>query len=668
MLLYKIDVELADAENIDKTAQAEAMQPITAMFFEKYGHNCHITFSKIINGKTHEGILCAAVKNDILTENIVSEFLRETGFVYTNITIKEITLEAYLGHIRIAYRNKFIDDDDEIQEKLNIAELNRSRSRSSISYSESLIKDIYEKQALIARSEGLLCNTALTLEIERIFKGNIKNVGGHPVHYLLLIDNHDIRSQILDILLSALYKCNRLKSRRYCELSFSSNSYNYNNNILKELYNSCTGGTIAVSFSSETDDDEYADISMENNAKLCENIRRTRNRVLTVICLPKDNSKIKDAFMEQMGAITLVPILEEAAFDDRAREYLRSLAKSQDIRPNKSLYKVIESNKGYSSANLTLIFDEWYDRQLKTKVYTQYADFEAANKQVAVSKPKGSAIEELNTMIGLTEAKSVIKQALDYYKAQKLFKDKGFTLERPAMHMVFTGNPGTAKTSVARLFAQIMKDNGLLSDGDLYEVGRADLVGKYVGWTAQIIKKKFKLARGSVLFIDEAYSLVDDRDGLFGDEAINTIVQEMENQREDMVVIFAGYPNKMEQFLQKNPGLRSRIAFHIPFADYSADELFQITQLMADKKKISLADGVYDKLMPIYNKAILAEDSGNGRFVRNMVEKAIMKQASRLLAMDIDHITQNDVERLLPEDFEAPLITKTIKRQIGFGG
>ena len=130
------------------------------------------------------------------------------------------------------------------------------------------------------------------------------------------------------------------------------------------------------------------------------------------------------------------------------------------------------------------------------------------------------------------------------------------------MHMVFTGNPGTAKTTVARLFARILKENGVLSKGDLIECGRSDLVGKYVGWTAVQVKNMFKKAKGSVLFIDEAYSLCDDRSGSYGDEAINTIVQEMENNRDDMVVIFAGYPKEMNDFLDRNPGLRSRIAFH----------------------------------------------------------------------------------------------------------
>jgi SpoVK/Ycf46/Vps4 family AAA+-type ATPase len=133
--------------------------------------------------------------------------------------------------------------------------------------------------------------------------------------------------------------------------------------------------------------------------------------------------------------------------------------------------------------------------------------------------------------------------------------------------MIFTGNPGTAKTTVARLVAQILKENGILSNGNLYEVGRSNLVGKYVGHTAPLVRDAFNLAQGSVLFIDEAYSLVDDSPGSFGDEAINTIVQEMENRRDDMVVIFAGYPKPMEEFLNRNEGLRSRIAFHVAFDD-----------------------------------------------------------------------------------------------------
>lgn len=275
--------------------------------------------------------------------------------------------------------------------------------------------------------------------------------------------------------------------------------------------------------------------------------------------------------------------------------------------------------------------------------------------------------DELGHMIGLDEAKKLIDQALNYYKAQKLFADKGMKNDHPAMYMIFTGNPGTAKTTVARLFARIMKENNLLSKGNLIEVGRGDLVGKYVGWTAPTIQKKFKEAQGSVLFIDEAYSLVDDRDDSFGDEAISTIVQEMENHRNDVVVIFAGYPDKMESFLQKNPGLRSRIAYHVPFSDYDTESLCEIAKLIAKQKGLKFTKEAFEKLSGLFDTARTENDFGNGRYVRNVIEKAKMAQATRLLTMDFDSVGSEDVTTIRPEDIELPKASAKPKaKQIGF--
>ena len=234
------------------------------------------------------------------------------------------------------------------------------------------------------------------------------------------------------------------------------------------------------------------------------------------------------------------------------------------------------------------------------------------------------------------------------------------------MHMVFSGAPGTAKTTVARLFAQIMRENGILSVGKLFEVGRADLVGKYVGWTAQIVKNKFQEAMGSVLFIDEAYSLIDDKECMYGDEALSTIVAEMDNRREDIVVIFAGYTEKMEELLRRNPGLRSRVAFHVPFPDYDQEELFQILSFIACKQTMTLDDCVRDKLIPIISSASREPDFGNGRYMRNLFERARMKQAGRLLAMDVDSVTNEQVKTLIAEDFEAPVATRKAVQRIGF--
>ena len=670
MLFYRIDVELEgqpeDAERSEKAERANSMQSKIEFFFEKCDQTCHIAVTNILY-KKQKSVLCAAIKRGVLNEKTVTDFLHEIDLGFTRFSIHETTLESYFNLLRTASRNDFISDEDDVTDKLNISALDRRSYMCDIRFSETIFRRVIKEKTLREQAGALLCDTSLSEELNRIFQGSsAKKVNGHPVHYILQSDSREVRNNMLKVLLSALYMYGRIESRRYCEISYDGDDV-LDETALNLLYESSSGGTIAVSFSEDDQrEGEHARVGTDVVAGLCEVMRKNRNSVLTVFCLPKANPKVKDAFIEHMGAVTIVPICEEAAFGDRAREYLRDLAGEQGVKPDKSLCKPIVDGKGYSAADLKLIFDEWYDKRLKTKVYTQYADLDTANKQIANKKPKGSAIEELTGMIGLSEVKSVVDQALDFYKAQKLFREKGFLAERPAMHMIFTGNPGTAKTTVARLFAQIMKDNDLLSVGDLYEVGRADLVGKYVGWTAPTVKQKFNAAKGSVLFIDEAYSLVDDKDGMYGDEAINTIVQEMENCREDMVVIFAGYPDKMERFLQKNPGLRSRIAFHVPFADYNADELFQITELLAKKRKLKFGVEVRDKLLPIYEDAMKTGDFGNGRFARNLFEKAVMKQASRLVAMDFGSVTAENIEMLLADDFEAPVMKPQVKNKIGF--
>ena len=670
MLLYRIEVELIEpAENVDRkeqTERANAMQSKIEILFGKCDYNCHITVASLMD-KKQKGVLCAAIKKGPLTEETIADFLNEIDLGFSKFSYQEITLEAYFNLLRNADRNDYVADDDDVKEKLNLSTLDKRSHRGNISYSEAIVNLASDYDKLTEMSKALLCDASLSDELDRIFQGaSVKKASGHPVHYIIQTNSREIRNKILKIMVSALHRNGRIESQRYSEVSFSAHNV-LEDNSLDLLYESSAGGTVVVSFSEEDENDsEHARVGADVIVGLCDSMKKARNSVLTIFCLPKASPKVKDVFLEHLGAVTVVSISEEVAFGDRAKGYLRSIAKAQGVRADKSLYKAIAEGKGYSSADLDLIYDEWNDRRIKTKIYKQYADLASANKQVAMKKPKGTAIEELEDLIGLNEAKAVVRQSLDYYKAQKLFRKKGFPSERPAMHMVFTGNPGTAKTTVARLFAQIMKDNDLLSVGDLYEVGRADLVGKYVGWTAPTVKQKFKAAKGSVLFIDEAYSLVDDKDGLYGDEAINTIVQEMENNREDMVVIFAGYPDKMEGFLQKNPGLRSRIAFHVPFADYDADELCRITELLARKKKLKLGSGVHEKLIPIYETAKHTGDFGNGRFARNLFEKAVMKQASRLVAMDYDNVTVSDIELLLADDFEALAVERKSKSQIGF--
>ena len=199
----------------------------------------------------------------------------------------------------------------------------------------------------------------------------------------------------------------------------------------------------------------------------------------------------------------------------------------------------------------------------------------------------GTAKKELDEMVGLSSVKRVIHKAIANYKLNKLCIEKRNSKEKCfTAYGLYRKSRDSKKTTVARLFAEIMKDENILSTGNFVEAGRADLIGDHVGSTAPMIKKKFKEAQGGILFfIDEAYALCDAYEHGFGDEAINTLVQEMENHRDDVIVIFAGYPEPMKQFLDRNPGMKSRSAFQVEFEDYSVDELCDITKLMVSKSK-----------------------------------------------------------------------------------
>lgn len=279
----------------------------------------------------------------------------------------------------------------------------------------------------------------------------------------------------------------------------------------------------------------------------------------------------------------------------------------------------------------------------------------------------GTAKKEFGEMIGLVKVKEVIGKALANFKLKKLCMDKGILKDNVSLHMVFAGNPGTAKTTVARLFTEILKDEKVLSSGKFVEVGRADLIGKVVGSTAPLVKKRFREAQGGVLFIDEAYSLCDGHEGSFGDEAINTIVQEMENHRDNVIVIFAGYPTQMKQFLDRNPGLLSRIAFQVEFEDYTVDELCEITKLMLSRKEMTITDAAMDKLKTHFEGVMGSNDYGNGRFVRKMLEEAEMNLAERVLQLKEEELTKEVLTTVEECDIPGVVGKESGKKQtIGF--
>lgn len=606
------------------------------------------------------------IKNYTDIHKLISGYLQSIEMELKDTCLEEITFNTLRNMLGCANRNDYINDDDEVLEQFELDKLN-GRFGRGIEYGENIL-DGCDKRSVYDCAHKFLAKDTFIPELDRIYAGSAKhNVSGHPVHYMIQTDDRETRKGMFRVLLQALYANSRILSKRYCFLNIRPGE-NFSRAVYDCLYKSSIGGAVIVRYLANDDTEEdYANCGRDTIETLCEVMKKYCNQVLTVFCLPRECTSSKDFFYENLGNISIVELKEEFVSGERAKDFLKMLAKDSGIRTDKKLFEKLEDEKGYLAPDLHDLFDNWYNDKLKAGVYPQYKDIVTAKREVVKAAPKGSAYDELNQMIGLDEAKKVINQALNYYKAQKLFADKGMKSDHPAMHMVFTGNPGTAKTTVARLFARIMKENNILSKGNLIEVGRGDLVGKYVGWTAPTIQKKFRDAQGSVLFIDEAYSLVDDRDGSFGDEAINTIVQEMENHRDDVVVIFAGYPDKMEGFLQKNPGLRSRIAYHVPFNDYDTVALCEIAKLIAKQKGLTFTDEACNKLTGLFDAARIESDFGNGRYVRNVIEKAKMAQATRLLTMDFDSIESEDIALITADDIEIPKSSaKTEKKRIGF--
>ena len=590
------------------------------------------------------------------------------GVKLTDIHAEEISLHAACNLLHRASRSDYIEDDDDVLKTLDLDYM-VNRRFSDFCFREDLMDEACRDE-IYAKAGRLFTKDCLLPELDRIYAGgSFGKIVGHPVHYLIQTDDAGIRREMIQALLPSLYANGRLQNRRYSSVRFRGEALHGESSAYDQFYKSNAGGTVIVQYNADygdIDDEDTADGIRDTIEKLCSYIKKYRHQVLTILCLPRECTKLKELFYENLGTVSFVELKEEFLEGEQAGDYLKLLARDNHVRTDKKLFAKLEGNRRYLAPELRTIFDGWYNNKLKTTVYPQYKEITTVKTEVEKAKPKGDAYKELMEMIGLTEAKKVILQALNYHKAQKLFADKGMKVDRPAMHMVFTGNPGTAKTTVARLFARIMRENGLLSRGHLVEVGRGDLVGKYVGWTAQTVQKRFEQAEGGVLFIDEAYSLVDGRSGSYGDEAINTIVQEMENYRDDMVVIFAGYPDRMEEFLQKNPGLRSRIAYHVPFADYCVEELCSIAALTARKKGLHLDDQAQEKLASVFETARRQADFGNGRYVRNILEKAKMAQATRLLTQDYESLTQKEITTLCAEDIEMPEIAAPARPKIGF--
>lgn len=251
------------------------------------------------------------------------------------------------------------------------------------------------------------------------------------------------------------------------------------------------------------------------------------------------------------------------------------------------------------------------------------------------------ALKELNSLIGLNKVKQIINELYALSLLQNKRKKEGLAVEPIVLHMIFKGNPGTGKTTVARILGKLLKGIGVLEKGHVVEVERADLVGEYIGHTAHRVRENVKKALGGILFVDEAYSLARGGEKDFGKEAIDTLVKEMEDNKDKFILILAGYKDEMECFLRTNPGLRSRFPIQIDFPDYTIDELIQIAELMVKNRQYQFTESAKKKIMKYLIYDNNSREIGNARLIRNLIERAIRKHAVRIL--NKKNITREDL-------------------------
>lgn len=410
-----------------------------------------------------------------------------------------------------------------------------------------------------------------------------------------------------------------------------------------------------------------------------ESLRQLEGHTLAIFMANnyQEAKEIEKELSEINHRISIVP------FPDYQQEELASIGRmmlaKKMIRVNDDDFKNALSKK--SRINNAKHIRQFVQEIIEFSVQTGYDPSEdkeinlenfliCPKSQIGLSKTPEDTLQEL---IGLTEVKNLLTQQIAFNKVNHLRKQHGIYNDTVNHHLVFSENPGTGKTEVARLYTKILFNNKIIQENKLVEVGRADLIGEYIGSTAPKVKKVFDDAKGGVLFIDEAYSLIPRHEKDYGHEAIATIIQEMENRRDEVLVIFAGYEDLMKEFLDINPGLSSRISREIRFEDYSSDELFAIIELMISRKQYQLKGDCKHKLYQHLSE--LERDSyfGNARYVRKLVDHIILYQAQRVINMEDSQLTSlENLSLVTLEDIENALesfgfSTQKLSRTIGFG-
>lgn len=462
--------------------------------------------------------------------------------------------------------------------------------------------------------------------------------GSNPI---IVVENFAEANPIFNRMLAELVENGTcVLNKRY---TFKQNQLQETNNSLNtEVIDHLSGNNKILVFISELKASKLMDIFGKSF------VEKIQDRISTAVLDEESLVKIIDQLLNDFEKKSETQLEIDVILDASIKDYLKSIYQPEDGMDSLSP----KIDKIYDElVNIALKKDELnnltlkYDGSLKAVISDEEIDLSIGDNS---DKERQEIQKELDSIVGLDTVKEYLLSLENHIKISQLRKQKGLKTAEVSKHMIFTGNPGTGKTTIARIVSRMMKACGILKQGQLVEVTRADLVGKYVGHTAPLTMEVINSALGGVLFIDEAYSLYRGKDDSFGLEAIDTIVKAMEDHRDDLIVILAGYSKEMEQFLSANSGLKSRFANIIHFDDYTGEQMCKIAEIQAKNKDYEIDEEALKALKDYFTIVQSKNDanSGNGRLARNVVEAAILKQAKRILE-DPDA----DMNKLIVQDF-----------------
>jgi hypothetical protein len=589
---------------------------------------------------------------------VIEAYLSQLGLHAGPLAIELMSLDNIARDLRRMETEENVTRSKKLK-KLSLAEPDVFKQcvpslRGNVETSDYIITERH------ATMKSLSMRRDVESELARIAIGGASPVLGHPVHYQLVSFSYEDSMSVAKSLVYHLHEKGRLMHNHMVYADFGDGYRRFPRDFDEENYSLrpildtiAKGSALFLNFDESVisqlqrsqADDLFEQLSVE--------ILQARHSTLFFIYTANPEGKYTQRFLEKLGSMSMVKIGENELTHEEAVSEMQRTLKTKNLDEVLAEQLLPTGQTTYKTSDIYLSFAAWYDLHLKSQIYPQYQAIKPFEKKVTEAI-QGSAYQELQAMIGLDSIKATVDRFIASHHAAKVYEAQGLKVPKPSRHCVFLGDPGTAKTTVARLFGRILKENGLLTVGDFFEVSRADLVERYVGWTARNVKRFVRQAKGSVLFIDEAYALVDGHENSYGDEAIATLVEEMENSFEDVVIIFAGYKNPMEEFIKRNPGLRSRIGFTLDFPNYSDTELLAIADKMIRERGFRLSLDTKPRILTLIKEAMTQTDFGNGRYIRNLIDQAIMEHSLRLYREGLDNVTPEEVKTLTVGDFPNP--------------